>query len=129
MDTLCACEAYLLRVKLNRGGTMSRKEKRSGKKTIEISHYIRSMEDRKRVFRIIRDHRKIKNLLHYMQDVYLGEDCCSKHSSQVTKAMELLAKITLFILQQLKAKLGRSIPQVQIPLAKFNPIKLFDTEL
>ena len=24
LETLCACEAYLLRVKLNRGGTMSR---------------------------------------------------------------------------------------------------------
>ena len=27
LETLCACEAYLLRVKLNRGGTMSREEK------------------------------------------------------------------------------------------------------
>ena len=27
LETLCACKAYLLRVKLNRGGTMSREEK------------------------------------------------------------------------------------------------------
>ena len=49
-------------------------DKRSAKETIEVSYYISSVEDSKRVFRAIRDHWKIENQLHYMLDVYLGED-------------------------------------------------------
>ena len=50
---------------------LSRKryDKRSGKETIKISYCISSVEDSKRVFRAIRDHWKIENLLHYMLDV------------------------------------------------------------
>ena len=47
---------------------LSRKryDKRSGKETTEISYYISSVEDSKRIFRTIRDHRKIETQLHYM---------------------------------------------------------------
>jgi transposase DDE domain len=110
---------------------LSRKryDKRSGKETIEISYYISSVEDSKRVFRAIRDHWKIENQLHYMLDVYLGEDGWSKRAGEAAKNMELLAKIDLFILQRLKTKLGKSIPRVQMLLAKLNPLQLFDLEL
>ena len=43
--------------------------------------------------------------------------------------MELLAKIAPFILQRLKAKLGKSIPRVHMLLAKLAPMQLFDLEL
>ena len=42
-----------------------------------------------------------------MLDVYLGEDGWSKRAGEAAKNMELLAKIDLFILQRLKAKLGK----------------------
>ena len=87
------------------------------------------MEDSKRVFRPIRDHWKIENQLHYMLDVYLGEDGWSKRAGEAAKNMELLVKIDLFILQRLKTKLGKSIPRVQMLLAKLNPLQLFDLEL
>ena len=110
---------------------LSRKryDKRSGKETIELSYYISSVEDSKRVFRAIRDHWKIENQLHYMLDVYLGEDGWSKRAGEAAKNMELLAKIDLFILQRLKTKLGKSIPRVQMLLAKLTPLQLFDLEL
>ena len=43
--------------------------------------------------------------------------------------MKLMAKIDLFILQRLKAKLGKSIPRVQMFLAKINPLQLFELGL
>ena len=87
------------------------------------------MEDSKRAFRAIRDHGKIEKLLHYMLDVYLVEDGWSKRAGEAAKNMELLAKIDLFILQRLKTKLGKSIPRVQMLLAKLTPLQLFDLEL
>ena len=50
-------------------------------------------------------------------------------ASEAAKNMELLTKIDLFILQHLKAKLGKSIPRVQMLLAKLAPMQLFDLEL
>lgn len=110
---------------------LSRKryDKRSGKETIKISYCISSVEDSKRVFRAIRDHWKIENLLHYMLDVYLSEDGWSRPAGEGAKNMELLAKIDLFILQRLKTKLGKSIPHVQMLLAKLNPLQLLNLEL
>ena len=110
---------------------LSRKryDKRSGKETIEVSYYISSVEDSKRVFRAVRDQWKIENQLHYMLDVYLGEDGWSKRAGEAAKNMELLAKIDLFILQRLKTKLDKSIPYVQILRARLNPLQLFDPEL
>ena len=109
--------------------TRKRYDKRSRKETCEVSYYISSLQDSKRVFRAIRDHRKIENQLHYMLDVYLGEEGWSKRAGEAAKNMELLAKIDLFILQRLKAKLGKSIPRVQMLLAKLTPRQLFDLEL
>ena len=104
-------------------------DKHSGKETCEVSYYISSLQDSKRVFRAIRDHWKIENQLHYMLDVYLGEGGWSKRAGEAAKNMELLTKIDLFILQLLKEKLGRSIPRVQMLLAKLTPMQLFDLEL
>ena len=70
----------------------------------------------------------IRRLLDEL-DVYLGEDGWSKRAGEAPKNMELLAKIDLFILQRLKAKLGKSIPRVQMLLAKLAPMQLFDLEL
>ena len=95
----------------------------------EMSYYISSIEDSKRIFRAIRDHWKIENQLHYMLDVYLGEDGWSKRAGEAAINMELMAKIDLFILQRLKAKLGKSIPRVQMFLAKLNPLQLFELGL
>ena len=87
------------------------------------------MQDSKRVFRAICDHWEIENQLHYMLDVYLGEDGWSKRAGEAAKNMELLAKIDLFILQRPKAKLGKSISRVQMLLAKLTPMQSFDLEL
>ena len=70
----------------------------------------------------------IRRLLDEL-DVYLGEDGWSKRAGEAAKNMELLTKIDLFILQHLKAKLGKSIPRVQMLLAKLAPMQLFDLEL
>ena len=94
-----------------------------------MSYYISSIEDSKRIFRAIRDHWKIENQLHYMLDVYLGEDGWSKRAGEAAINMELMAKIDLFILQRLKVKLGKSIPRVQMFLAKLNPLQLLELGL
>lgn len=72
--------------------------------------------------------KSIRRLLDKL-DVYLGEDGWSKRAGEAAKNMELLTKIDLFILQHLKAKLGKSIPRVQMLLAKLAPMQLFDLEL
>lgn len=64
-----------------------------------------------------------------MLDVYLSEDGWSRPAGEGAKNMELLAKIDLFILQCLKTKLGKSIPHVQMLLAKLNPLQLLNLEL
>ena len=61
--------------------------------------------------------------------MYLGEDGWSRRAGEAAKNMELVAKIDLFVLQRLKQKLGKSIPRVQLFLAKLNPQQLFDLEL
>ena len=109
--------------------TRKRYDKRQGKETTEMSYYISSIEDSKRIFRAIRDHWKIENQLHYMLDVYLGEDGWSKRAGEAAINMELMAKIDLFILQRLKSKLGKSIPRVQMFLAKLYPLQLFELGL
>ena len=109
--------------------TRKRCDKRTGKETTEVSYYISSHKDSKRIFRGIRQHWQIENQLHYMLDVYLGEDGWSKRVGEAAKNMELVAKIDLFVLQRLKQKLGKSIPRVQMLLAKLNPQQLFDLEL
>ena len=60
--------------------TRKRYDKRQGKETTEMSYYISSIEDSKRIFRAIRDHWKIENQLHYMLDVSLGEDGWSRRA-------------------------------------------------
>lgn len=109
--------------------TRKRCEKRTGKETIEVSYYISSLEDSARIFQAIRDHWKIENQLHYMLDVFLGEDSWTKRAGEAAKNMELMAKVDLFILQRLKAKLGKSIPRIQMLLAKLSPQELFELEL
>ena len=109
--------------------TRKRYDKHQGKETTEMSYYISSIEDSKRIFRAIRDHWKIENQLHYMLDVYLGEDGWSKRAGEAAINMELMAKIDLFILQRLKSKLGKSIPRVQMFLAKLYPLQLFELGL
>ena len=69
-----------------------------GRRLVRFPNYISSVQDSRRVFRAIRDHWKIENQLHYMLDVYLGEDGWSKRAGEAVKNMELLATIDLFIL-------------------------------
>ena len=64
-----------------------------------------------------------------MLDVYLGEDGWSKRAGDAAINMELMTKIDFFILQRLKAQLGKSIPRVQLFLAKLNPLRLFELGL
>ena len=109
--------------------TRKRCDKRTGKETTEVSYYISSHEDSKWIFRGIRQNWQIENQLHYMLDVYLGEDEWSRRAGEAAKNMELVAKIDLFVLQRLKQKLGKSIPRIQMLLAKLNPQQLFDLEL
>lgn len=63
-----------------------------------MSYYISSIEDGKRIFHAIRDHWKIEYQLHYMLDVYPGEDGWSKRAGEAAINMELITKIDLFIL-------------------------------
>ena len=55
--------------------TRKRYDKRSGKETREVSYYISSVQDSKRVFRAIRDHCiicKTKRSTHDKRSVHLG---------------------------------------------------------
>ena len=78
--------------------TRKRCDKRTGKETTEVSYYISSHEDSKRIFRGIRQHWQIEKQLHYMLNVYLGEDGWSKRAGEAAKNIELVAKINLFVL-------------------------------
>ena len=81
--------------------------------------------DSKRISRALTDLWKL-----HLQYVYLGgEDGWSKCAGEAAKNMELLAKIDLFVSECLKAKLGKSIQQIEMLLAKLNPIPFFDLKL
>lgn len=61
-----------------------------------------------------------------MLDVYLEEDGYSERAGETAINMEIMAKIAPFILQRLKAKLGKSIPRVQMFLYKLTLLQLFE---
>ena len=71
----------------------------------------------------------MENRLHYMLDVFLGKDGWAKRAGEAAMNMELLAKVNLFILQRLKGKISKSIPRIQLLLAKLSPMQLFELEL
>lgn len=75
--------------------TRKRCDRRPEKDTIEVSYYISSLPDSKRISRTIRGHWKIENQLHYILDVYLSEDGWSKWAGEAAKNMVLLGRIDL----------------------------------
>ncbi len=70
---------------------------------------------------MIREHWVIENKLHYMLDVYLGQDMSSKRQGNVAQIMDIIMKVNLFIMQRLRERKKSSIPRVQKFLARLNP--------
>lgn len=79
------------------GSRRKRYDKRQGKETTK-GVVLHQLYRGRQAYLAIRDHWKIEYQLHYMLDVYPGEDGWSKRAGEAAINMELITKIDLFIL-------------------------------
>lgn len=85
--------------------TRVRTDKKTDKSTSETTFYISSLTDGTEVFKWIREHWAVENKLHYMLDMLFREDYSTERVWNVAQNMNIINKINLTIIQQLKDKL------------------------
>ncbi|GAB1251780.1 hypothetical protein Tsumi_08840 [Porphyromonas miyakawae] len=83
----------------------SRTDKKTDKSTSETTFYISSLTDGTEVFKLIREHWAVENKLHYMLDMLFREDYSTERVWNVAQNMNIINKINLTTIQQLKDKL------------------------
>jgi len=78
---------------------------RSGKKTMETHYYVTSMNSQlEEVAQMIRKHWLIENELHYVLDVYFGEDASRVQQKNAASNLSLIRKMALNILKKHPSK-------------------------
>lgn len=91
--------------------TRIREDKKTGKRSREVVYYISSEVNLPRIRTVLREHWAIENKLHYMLDVYLGQEMSSKRQGNVAQIMDIIMKVNLFIMQRLRERKKSSIPR------------------
>lgn len=74
----------------------------------EVTYYISSLENQEDVATLIRRHWAVENNLHYVLDVFFGEDKSTIRMDNAAKNVNIIYKIALFFLERLKAKTGKT---------------------
>lgn len=97
-----------------------RQDKRSGKTSEEMVYYISSPTESPLLRQSIRGHWAIENNLHHCLDVRFGHDASHKRAKSIAQIMDIIQKINLFIITNMKS----SIPRVQKKLARTKPTKI-----
>ena len=85
--------------------TRVRTDKKTDKSTSETTFCISSLTDGTEVFKLIREHWAVENKRHYMLDMLFREDYSTERVWNVAQNMNIINKINLTIIQQLKDKL------------------------
>lgn len=89
---------------LKQGFRVRREVTYRGKTTVETVHGITSLTveqaDAARLLRLVREHWRVENGLHYVRDVTLGEDACRVRSGSAPQVLAACRNTVLCLLQQ-----------------------------
>lgn len=92
---------------LAQGFELVRERTEKGKTTVEVVYGITSLTaqqaDAKRLLRLVRDHWRIENCLHYVRDVTLGEDACRVRKGSAPQILAALRNAVVHLLAGVKA--------------------------
>lgn len=76
-----------------------------GKTTVEVGYAITSWStDAATLLKVIRDHWRIENSLHWVRDVTLGEDACRVRSGSAPQVLATLRNAVVYLLTGVKAE-------------------------
>lgn len=109
--------------------TRIREDKKTGKQSREQGYYISSGKDLGQIRKVIREHWAIENKLHYMLDVYMGQDLSEKRQGNAAQIMDMIMKVNLLIMQRLKLAKKSSVPRIEKFLSRISPEKLIQLEI
>jgi predicted transposase YbfD/YdcC len=106
---------------LKQGLRITRERTVKGKKTVEVVHAITSLSseraDAAALLKLLRDHWRIENCLHYVRDVTLGEDACRVRRGTTPQVLAALRNAVIHLLAGVKAA---SCPEA-IEILQTNP--------
>lgn len=92
---------------LAQGFELVRERTEKGKTTVEVVYGITSLRpqqaDAKRLLRLVRDHWRIENSLHYVRDVTFGEDACRVRKGAAPQVLAALRNAVVHLLAGVKA--------------------------
>lgn len=92
---------------LAQGFELVRERTEKGKTTVEVVYGITSLTpqqaDAKYLLRLVRDHWRIENCLHYVRDVTLGEDACRVRKGSAPQVLAALRNAVVHLLAGVKA--------------------------
>ena len=92
---------------LAQGFELVRERTEKGKTTVEVVYGITSLTaqqaNAKRLLRLIREHWRIENCLHYVRDVTLGEDACRVRKGNAPQVLAALRNAVVHLLAGVKA--------------------------
>lgn len=93
---------------LAQGFELVRERTAKGKTTVEVVYGITSLKpqeaDAKRLLRLVRDHWRIENCLHYVRDVTLAEDACRVRKGSSPQVLAALRNAVVHLLASVKAE-------------------------
>jgi predicted transposase YbfD/YdcC len=106
---------------MKQGFEITRERTIHGVKTVEVEYGMTSLSaeqaDAKALLKIVRDHWKIENELHYVRDVTLGEDSCRVRSGTAPQVLAALRNAIVHLLSDVNANsCPEAIEQLQIDL-------------
>lgn len=93
---------------LAQGFEVTRERTVKGKKTVEVAYGITSLPPEKAdaaaLLRMLRDHWRIENELHYVRDVTLGEDACRVRMGAAPQVLAALRNAVVHLLADVDAR-------------------------
>lgn len=93
---------------LAQGFELVRERTEKGKTTVEVVYGITSLTsqqaDAKRLLRLVREHWRIENCLHYVRDVTLGEDACRVRKGSAPQVLAALRNAVVHLLAGVEAE-------------------------
>jgi hypothetical protein len=92
---------------LAQGLQITRQRTVNGKTTVEVEYAMTSLRpeqaDAQRLSRLVRDHWRIENELHYVRDVTLGEDTCRVRKGSAPQVLAAVRNAVIHLLAGLGA--------------------------
>jgi predicted transposase YbfD/YdcC len=90
------------------GFELVRERTEKGKTVVEVSYGITSLSpeeaDAARLLRLVREHWRIENCLHYVRDVTLGEDACRVRKGGAPQVLAALRNAAIHLLAGVPAE-------------------------